>query len=56
MESEILVIISMRLLQADREALAMHLAPVIREAIIAAGDNVNIGLQPYSPENDPFSD
>lgn len=56
MEPEILVNVSLRLPQADRRALADHLAPVIKEAIIAGGDTVHIGLQPYDPENDPFKD
>lgn len=52
MEPEILVNISMRLPQADRRALADHLAPVIKEGIIAGGDTVNISLQPYTPEEE----
>lgn len=53
MEPEILVTVSLRLPQADRRALAEHLAPVIREAIVAGGDTVHVGLQPYTPdEND----
>ena len=35
MEPEILVNVSLRLPQADRRALASHLAPIIKEAIIA---------------------
>lgn len=50
MEPEILVNVSMRLPQSDRVALAHHLAPIIREAIIAGGDSVNISLQPYDPD------
>lgn len=50
MEPEILVNLSLRLPQADRRALAEHLAPVIKEAIIAGGDTVHIGLQPYDPD------
>lgn len=50
MEPEILVSISLRLPQADRRALAEHLAPVIKEAIIAGGDTVHVGLQPYDPD------
>lgn len=56
MEPEILVSISLRLPQADRRILSEHLAPVIREAIIAGGDTVHISLQPFNPENDPFSE
>jgi type II secretory pathway component PulL len=52
MESEILINISFRLPQADRRALAKHLALVIEEAIQAGGDTVHIGLQPYTPEED----
>lgn len=52
MEPEILVNISLRLPQADRRALAEHLAPVIKEAIVAGGDTVHVGLQPYDPEED----
>lgn len=52
MEPEILVSIQIRLPQADRIALADHLAPVMREAIIAGGDKVNINVQPYDPEED----
>lgn len=50
MEPEILVSVSLRLPQSDRRALAEHLAPVIKEAIIAGGDTVNINLQPYDPD------
>jgi hypothetical protein len=50
MDPEILITISMRLPQSDRQALADHLAPVIREAIIAAGDTVHVTLQPYDPD------
>jgi hypothetical protein len=53
MESEILVNLSLRLPQADRRALADHLAPVIKEAIIAGGDSVVVSLQPYDPDKDP---
>lgn len=52
MEPEILVTISMRLPQADRRALADHLAATIKEAIIAGGDTVHVALQPYDPEED----
>ena len=52
MEPEILVTVSLRLPQADRRALAEHLAPVIKEAIIAGGDTVHVGLQPYDPDED----
>lgn len=50
MDPEILINVSFHLPQADRRALADHLAPVIREAIIAGGDTVHIGLQPYDPD------
>lgn len=50
MEPEILITISMRLPQSDRQALAAHLAPVISEAIIAAGHTVHVALQPYDPD------
>jgi len=53
MEPEILVNVSLRLPQADRRALADHLAPVIKEAIVAGGDTVHIGLQPYDPNEEP---
>lgn len=53
MEPEILVNITFRIPQADRRALADHLVPVIKEAIIAGGDTVHISLQPYDPEEDP---
>jgi len=56
MEPQILVNVSLRLPQADRRALADHLAPVIKEAIVAGGDTVTISLQPYDPDEDPFSD
>ncbi len=52
MEPEILVNITLRLPQADRRALAEHLAPIIREAVIASGHTVHISLQPYDPEED----
>jgi aromatic ring-opening dioxygenase catalytic subunit (LigB family) len=52
MEPEILVTISLRLPQADRRALADHLAPVIKEAIIAGGDTTHISLQPYDPNEE----
>lgn len=52
MEPEILVNLSLRLPQADRRALSEHLAPVIKEAIIAGGDTVHVALQPYDPDED----
>lgn len=52
MEPEILVNITMRLPQADRRALAEHLIPTIRSAIIAGGDTVHISLQPYDPDEE----
>lgn len=56
MEPEILVNITLRLPQADRVALAEHLGPVIREAIVAGGDSVHVSLQPYTPEETPEED
>ena len=53
MEPEILVNISFRLPQADRQVLAEHLAPVFREAVIAGGDTVHFDMQPYDPEEVP---
>lgn len=50
MDPEILVSINLRLPQADRRALADHLAPVIKEAIVAGGDSVMVSLQPYDPD------
>lgn len=52
MEPEILVTVSFRLPQADRRALAEHLIPVMRNAIVAGGDTVHISLQPYDPDED----
>ena len=52
MEPKILVNITMVLPQADRKALAVHLAPVIQEAIFAGGDTVTIALQPYTPDDE----
>lgn len=52
MEPEILVTVSLRLPQADRQALGGHLEALMREAVIAGGDTVHIGLQPYTPEED----
>jgi len=56
MEPEILVTISIRLPQADRQALADHLAPLMREAIAAGGDKTHINLMPYDPDEDPDED
>lgn len=50
MDPEILVSITLRLPQADRRALADHLAPVIKEAIVAGGDTVHVAMQPYDPD------
>lgn len=50
MEPEILVNVTLRLPQADRRALADHIEPLIREALIAGGDTVHIVLTPYTPE------
>lgn len=52
MEPEILMNISLRLPQSDRRALALHIAPVMQEAIIAGGDTVHISMQPYDPDED----
>lgn len=51
-DPEILVSVTFRLPQADRTILADHLMPVVREAFIAGGDTVHIGLQPYDPEEE----
>lgn len=56
MEPEILVSITFRLPQADRRALAAHLEPVMRNAIITGGDTVHISLQPYDPEDEEDDD
>lgn len=56
MQPMIMVNITMVLPQADRRALADHLAPVIKEAIFAGGDTVNISLQPYTPDDDDVHD
>lgn len=56
MEPEILINISLRLPQSDRHALAAHLAPVIKEALIAGGDTVHFSLQPYDPDEEPNID
>lgn len=52
MEPEILVNISLRLPQADRQALGAHLEKLMKEAVVAGGDTVHIGLQPYTPEEE----
>lgn len=52
MEPEILVNISLRLPQSDRRALGEHLADVMKAAVIAGGDTVHIGLQPYDPDEE----
>lgn len=52
MEPEILVNISLRLPQADRRSLGEHLADVMKEAVIAGGDTVHIGIQPYDPDEE----
>lgn len=52
MDPEILVSITLRLPQADRRALADHLAPVIKEAIVAGGDTVHVAMQPYDPDEE----
>lgn len=52
MEPEILVNVSFRLPQADRRALAEHISPVVKEAIVAGGDTVHVGLQPYDPDEE----
>jgi hypothetical protein len=48
-EPEVLVNISMSFPALDREALAEHLAPVIRAAIAAGGVGTNVCVQPYDP-------
>lgn len=50
MDPEILVNVSLRLPQADRQALADHLADLFKAAVVAGGDSVSINLQPYDPE------
>lgn len=50
MESEILVSISFRVPQVERDDLVPRLAPVFNEAIIAGGDTLHISLMPYDPE------
>lgn len=52
MEPEILINITFRLPQSDRNALAQHLAPVMKEAIQTGGDTVHISLQPYTPDEE----
>lgn len=52
MEPEILVNITLRLPQSDRRALADHLAPVVKEALIAGGDTVHFNLQPYNRDEE----
>lgn len=52
MKPEILVTVSFHVPQSDRHALSAHLAPVIKEAIIAGGDTVHISLQPYDSDED----
>lgn len=50
MEPDILISVTFLLPQSDRRALAEHLAPVIKEAIVAGGDTVHVSLQPHDPE------
>ena len=52
LDPEILVNVTLRLPQADRRALADHLAPLLKEAIIAGGDTVHVVMTPYTPAND----
>lgn len=52
LEPEILVNISLRLPQSDRRALGEHLAPIMKEAVIAGGITVHISMQPYDPDGD----
>lgn len=49
-EPEILVNISLRFPQLDRQALADHLAPVITAAVASGGVTTNVSLQPYDPD------
>lgn len=56
MEPEILINVSFRLPQSDRTALAVHIAPVVKEAIIAGGDTVHVSLQPYTPPEEEEED
>jgi hypothetical protein len=53
MEPEILVSVSMRLPQADRNTLAEHLAPLMKEAVKVGGITTNISMQPYDPDEEP---
>lgn len=52
MEPEILVNISFRLPQADRETLGMYLRDLMQQAIVVGGDTVTISLQPYDPDEE----
>lgn len=52
MEPEILITISLRLPQSDRQTLGAHLQDVMKEAVVAGGDSVMISLQPYNPDED----
>lgn len=55
LEPEILCNISLRLPQADRQALAEFLAPLFKVAIAVGGDTVHFDLQPYDPD-EPVED
>ena len=52
LEPEILVSISIRLPQTDRQTLGAHLAALFKEAIAVGGDTLHFDLQPYTPEPD----
>lgn len=52
MEPEILLTISVRFPQTDREALGDHLQTLMREAVAIGGITTHISFQPYDPEGD----
>jgi hypothetical protein len=51
-DPELLINISMRFPNLDREALAQHLGPLIATAVAAGGMSTNISIQPYDPDSD----
>lgn len=52
MTTELLVNVSLRFPQLDRNALADHLAPLMAEAVRVGGSTTNISIQPYEPDDD----
>lgn len=56
MESEVLVTVQLRFPAIDHRALADHLAPVVTEAIAAAGRLTSVSVQGYDPEDDGGGD